>query len=218
MVKTVVAPPELHPLIEGIESQYETIFNENLSFNPDSSRIRLADHSVMFISLSTIGLTLKDELDEVLGENGRDLFIYRVGKALGRSEAKKMIPKLTLNSVAERVAAGPIWAAYSGFVRVSLLPGSNIVDNDDYFLFYEHPNNFEAEEWKANGRKASESICYFNAGYAAGWCSEATGLDLDSEEIACEAAGASACRFIMFPANRRMEYMERVDEFKNFEK
>ncbi|MFW9848378.1 MAG: V4R domain-containing protein [Candidatus Thorarchaeota archaeon] len=213
MVKTVEAPPPMHPMIEGIESQYEKIFSEELTFRPEESRVKLLDNEMMLISLKTIAITLKDGLDEVLGETGTDMFMYRVGKAFGRSEAQRMIPKLQLGNVVERVAAGPIYAAYSGFVRVRLLPGSNPTDDNDYLLVYEHPNNFEAQFWKSEGRDASENVCYFNAGYAAGWCSEATGLDLDSEEIACEAAGAESCRFIMFPADRRMEYMDRIDEF-----
>ena len=215
MVKTVEAPPPMQPMIEGIESQYDKIFSDDLTFKPEESRVRLLDNEMMLISLKTIAVTLKDGLNEVLGESGTDMFMYRVGKAFGQSEATRMLPKLNLGSVVERVAAGPIYAAYTGFVRVSLLPGSVLVDNDDYFLIYEHPNNFEAEEWKSAGREASENICFFNGGYAAGWCSEVTGVDLDSEEITCEAAGDSACRFIMFPSNRRMEYMERIEEFKS---
>ena len=215
MVKTVEAPPEMGPMIEAIEAQYEKIFSENLKFNPEESRVRLLDNEMMLISLKTIAITLKDGLNEVLGDTGTDMFMYRVGKAFGRSEAERMLPKLTLGSVVERVAAGPIYAAFSGFVRVRLLPGSNPTDNDDYLLVYEHPNNFEAQYWKSEGRSAEKNVCFFNGGYAAGWCSVATGVELDSEEIECEAAGAPACRFIMFPASRHMEYMERLDEFRS---
>ncbi|MFW9920652.1 MAG: XylR N-terminal domain-containing protein [Candidatus Thorarchaeota archaeon] len=215
MVKTVEAPEPMHPMIEAIEAQYQKIFSENLTFNPEISRVKLLDNEVMLISLRTIAVTLKDELNDVLGEQGRDMFMYKVGKAFGSSEAQRMLPKLTLGNVVERVAAGPIYAAFSGFVRVRLLPGSNVTDDENYILVYEHPNNFEAAFWKADGRSAIESICYFNGGYAAGWCSVATGLDLDSEEISCEAASAPACRFIMFPSHRRMEYMDRLDEFRS---
>ena len=38
--------------------------------------------------------------------------------------------------------------------------------------------------------------------------------ELDAEEILCEAKGDAACRFIMFPASRRYEYMEKLDEYR----
>ncbi len=215
MVKTVEAPPELHGLIESIEAKYEEIFKTQLEFKPEESRIRLVGGEVMFIGLRAIAIDLKKELDSVLGEAGRNLLIYRLGQSFGRAEAERLLPVLGLDDVVARIAAGPIWAAYSGFVRVRLLPGSVIEPNENFFLFYEHPNNFEASFWKKEGFSAQEPVCYFNAGYSSGWCSVATGIDLDAEEVLCEAKGDAACRFIMFPSSRRMEYLERADEFRN---
>ena len=106
------------------------------------------------------------------------------------------------------VIAGPIFAAYAGFVRVRLLPGSNPAPNDDYFLFYEHPNNFEAEFWLKEHGISEDVVCYFNAGYAAGWCSEAAGVELDSTEVLCEAKGDDTCRFIMYPTSKMIEYSD----------
>lgn len=214
MVRTVEAPPELHGLIESIEAKYDEIFKTKLEFVPEESRIKLVGGEVMFIGLKAIAIDLKDELDSVLGEQGRNLLIYRLGQSFGRSEAERLLPQLDLTDLVARIAAGPIWAAYSGFVRVRLLPGSVLEANDDYFLFYEHPNNFEATLWKEDGRTSSEALCFFNAGYSSGWCSVASGVELDAEEILCEAKGDSACRFIMFPASRRYEYMEKIDEYR----
>ncbi len=214
MVKTVEAPPDMAPMIEAIEAKYEEFFKNDLKYHPEQGRIELIGDNVMFIGLRTLALSLKDELDSVLGEMGRDMLIYRLGQSFGRSEAERLLPKLGLDSPVERIAAGPIWAAYSGFVRVRLLPGSRPVEGDDYFLVYDHPNNFEAQLWKGDGRSADQNICYFNGGYSSGWCGVVAGVDLDAEEIMCEAAGDPVCRFIMFPSSRRDEYMERIDEFK----
>ncbi|MHA1781416.1 MAG: V4R domain-containing protein [Candidatus Thorarchaeota archaeon] len=215
MVKTVEAPPEMHTLIDMIEQKYEELLKTELVFKPEISRIELLGSEAMFIGLKAIAIDLKDELDQVLGEAGRNLLIYRLGQSFGRSEAERLLPKLGLEELPARIAAGPIWAAYSGFVRVRLLPGSVLEPNDNYFLFYEHPNNFEAAHWLKEGRKATEPICFFNAGYSSGWCSVASGVELEAEEILCEAKGDKACRFIMFPRSKRMEYMERIDEFIN---
>ena len=214
MVKTVEAPPELHGLIESIEGMYDELFKSKLEFKPEESRIKLVGGEVMFIGLKAIAIDLKDELDSVLGEQGRNLLIYRLGQSFGRAEAERLLPQLNLDNFAAKIAAGPIWAAYSGFVRVRLLPGSVLEANENYFLFYEHPNNFEATLWKGAGRTSSDPLCFFNAGYSSGWCSVAAGIELDAEEILCEAKGDGACRFIMFPANRRYEYMEKIAEYQ----
>ncbi len=214
MVRTVEAPPEMHALMEMIEAKYDELFKTKLVFKPEESRIRLVGDEVMFIGLRAIGMDLKDELDSVLGEQGRNLLIYRLGQSFGWSEAEKLLPMLGFEELPARIAAGPIWAAYSGVVRVRLLPGCVLSLDDNYFLIYEHPNNFEAVLWKRDGRTSSDPICFFNAGYSSGWCSVASGVELDVEEILCEARGDPACRFVMFPSSRRMEYMERIEEFK----
>ncbi len=215
MVKTVEAPPEMHGMIEAIEAKYDELMKTKLEFLPEKSRIRLVGNEVMFIGLRALAIDLKDELDQVLGESGKNLLIYRLSQSFGRSEAERLLPILGYEDLPSRIAAGPIWAAYSGFVRVRLLPGSVIEPNENFFLFYEHPNNFEATFWKKDGRTASEPICFFNAGYSSGWCSVASGVDLDAEEILCEAKGDVSCRFIMFPSSRRMEYLEKIDEYKS---
>jgi predicted hydrocarbon binding protein len=85
---------------------------------------------------------------------------------------------------------------------------------EDYIAICEHPNNFEVTIWKESGRTSSEPLCFFNAGYSSGWCSVASGVELDAEEIPCEAKGDAACRFIMFPASRRYGYMEKIAEYQ----
>ncbi|MEM2142206.1 MAG: V4R domain-containing protein [Candidatus Thorarchaeota archaeon] len=214
MVKTVEAPPELHPTIESIEAKYEDIMSKELKYLPEKSRIQLVGENVMFIGLKSIGISLKDELDSVLGVSGRNIVIYRLGQAFGRSEAQRLLPILGYTDPVRRLLAGPIWAAYSGFVRVRLLPGSNVASDENYFLFYEHPDNFEAQLWKAAGRTSHDPVCHFNAGYSSGWCSVATGLELDAEEVMCEAAGHKVCRFIMYPSSKRLLYQEKLDEYR----
>jgi hypothetical protein len=39
--------------------------------------------------------------------------------------------------------------------------------------------------------------CHLPAGYSAGWCTEATGLPLESCELACRVEGVGHCRFLI---------------------
>ncbi len=212
MPKTVDAPVELHPLIDKIEAKMEDLFNA-MKMRPEESRIILGDSEYMLINLQSIAVDMKQQLAELLDPNGVNLFMYRFGKTLGETAAKRLLPKLNLENVVERVAAGPIFAGYAGFVRVKLLP-SNITEDENFFLFYEHPNNFEATYWKEEIGKSDEPVCYFNAGYSAGWCSVASGVPLDATEVLCEAKGDKSCRFIMYPTSKEAEYLENLEKYK----
>lgn len=141
------------------------------------------------------------------------MVLYRFGKAIGRSAAKEIMEALDL-SFKEKIVAGPIFASYAGFVKVKLLPGSNIEKSDDFLAVYEHPNNFEAQYLKDHKEDIEEPVCYFNAGYSAGWESIVFDMDIEATEVQCEAAGDPTCRFIMYPASKTTEYREKLDKFR----
>ncbi len=212
--RTVDAPLEMHPVIESIEAKYEDIMRNHLSYLPQQARIYLLGDPVMFIGLKAIAISLKDELARSLDAEDVSAIMYRFGHSIGMGEAHRLLPRLGLETVEERLLAGPVWAAYAGFVRVRLLPGSKIVADKDFILFYEHPLNFEAQLWGQAGRVARAPICDFNRGYSSGWCSVATDMPLDAIEVMCEVSGDPVCRFVMFPASRYEEYLSRVDEFR----
>ena len=216
MPRTVEAPIELHGIIDSIEAKYEDIIQNHLLQDPAHGRIYLLGDPVMWIGLRAIALSLKDELMSDLSEERAKMLMYRFGQSIGRAEASRLLPRLGLTSTREKIIAGPVWAAFSGFVRVRLLPGSNIVEGDDFFLFYEHPANFEAVLWKEAGRTTTQPLCDFNGGYSSGWCSVAANTTLDAIEVLCEARGDPVCRFIMFPRTRREEYEKRLDDFRTW--
>ena len=64
------------------------------------------------------------------------------------------------------------------------------------------------KRWKAhltksrNGSNSKFPVCYWNAGYSAGWCSESFGLNLEAREIHCRAKGDKVCRFVMAPSEK----------------
>ncbi len=212
MPKTVDASEELHPLIEKIEVKMDELFN-NMKKEPKKGRIMLGDSEYMLINLQSIAVDMKKQLAEILDENGVNLFMYRFGKTFGETAAKCILPLLNLDNVVEKVTAGPIFAGYAGFVHVKLLP-SNITADENFLLFHEHPNNFESAYWKKEFGQSNEPICYFNAGYSAGWCSIASGVSLDATEVLCEAKGDKVCRFITYPSSREHEYLENISKYQ----
>lgn len=213
MPKTMEAPPEMHDLIGKVEAKVENLF-EGIERNPRESRTYLAGKPYMLMSLKSLAIDLREEMSTFLDPNGVSMVIYRFGQAIGRSEAERLLDSLGDLSFREKLLAGPIFAAYAGFVRVRFLPGSNVENSDDFFLFYEHPNNFEAHYLQQTDKEIDEPVCYFNAGYSSGWESTVLGMDLDATEVECEAAGDPNCRFIMYPSSKSTEYLHNLDKYR----
>lgn len=201
------------PLVDKVSVKMDKLFS-TMKLDVGTGRRSMGGIQYMLISLEALGVYLKKALDEILDINGRNIIMYRLGFAIGNAEANRLKELLDLEPGPENLIAGPIFAAYAGFVYVKFLPASNPVPNDDYILHYDHPGSFEAVYWKEKVGKTDEPVCHFGSGYAAGWCSKAMGLDLTAIEVLCEAKGDHTCRYIMVPDSRVMEYQERLDEFK----
>jgi predicted hydrocarbon binding protein len=126
-------------------------------------------------------------------------FVYSLAKTIGRKDASQFAKKLKLSDPIARLSAGPVHFAYTGWAFVDILPMSSPSPDQNYVLAYHHPNTFESEHYRAQGRTLTRATCFFSAGYSAGWCSDSFGLDLDAREVRCIAKGDANCSFVMAP-------------------
>jgi hypothetical protein len=109
-----------------------------------------------------------------------------------------------------RLASGPVHFAHAGWAFVEIFEDSAPASDDSYFLHYSHPNTFETEVLRARSISSDEGACLFSAGYSAGWCSAAFGIEVDAREIACVARGDERCEFIMAPEDKLDEHAARL--------
>jgi len=130
-------------------------------------------------------------------------FAHSVGKADARSFHRKMRVKDPI----QKLSAGPVHFAFTGWASVEILPESRPSPDDDYYLIYDHPFSFEADVWRHQGRTTDFPVCIMNSGYSSGWCEESFGIPLVAVELECRAKGDPRCRFIMAPPKRIEAYI-----------
>lgn len=134
--------------------------------------------------------------------------LFELAHAIGKADARAFHRRMGVLDPIEKLSAGPIHFAYSGWAYVTIFPESRPVPNSEYYLIYDHPQCFEADSWIAEERTSARPVCYMNAGYSSGWCEESFGLPLAAREILCRASGDSACRFIMSPPEMLGKHVE----------
>ncbi|MBN1551938.1 response regulator [bacterium] len=134
--------------------------------------------------------------------------LFDIAHALGKSDAVFFHKKAKLKTPTEKLSAGPVHFAFSGWASVKILPESIIETGSNFVLYYEHPHSFESDSWLESGKKPSFPVCYMNAGYSSGWCSEAFGQYLVSFETSCRARGDDRCRFVMAPPDQIHRYVK----------
>ena len=118
----------------------------------------------------------------------------------------------------DKLSAGPVHFAYTGWAFVDILPESNPSPDENFFLKYHHPYSFEADSWINSGRSTNKPVCIMNSGYSSGWCEESYGIELTAVEITCKACGDDNCTFIMAPPHKIEEHLKKYSETKPLNK
>ncbi len=223
---TVMVPDEVSELFASIETKVDDYFDD-FHFDTDSGEISIHGQRYVLFRTDSMSYEFIDLIKERYSDRPEheaisigNNFLYDNAKVIGKKDAIAFHEQLKLKDPIEKLSAGPIHFAFTGWANVEILPGSNPVPDDSYVLRFQHHNSFEAQAWLKAGRKSEIPVCTMNCGYSAGWCEESFGLSLTTVELTCEAQGADACTFIMAPSDKIQEYVERevdISEVENIE-
>jgi son of sevenless-like protein len=172
-------------------------FFGHIDKNVEKGEIIIGESRYMFIQARAMAVYIRKSLQDILGVEGANRLLYRIGKELGKADARTFHEKFKLNDAMDRLAVGPVYFAHGGWAFVQLLKPSKPTPDDDYLLYFNHPNSFEATEIIKEGLEVFGCVCHINAGYSAGWCQESFRIPLDTKELTCIANGEDECKFIM---------------------
>ncbi|HOP25899.1 MAG TPA: XylR N-terminal domain-containing protein [Candidatus Sabulitectum sp.] len=210
MARYVNSSDDLAPLFTRGEDIVTPIFWD-FKRQPEKGSIHVSGERYVLFRSSSMASALHQQLKSVLGP-GADVAIYQTGKSIGADDASYYLEKTRSGECSIRLAVGPVTFAFQGLAKVNILEDSSITPDEDFLLVYEHPNAFEAEAVMQRGIQVDGPVDFFNAGYSAGWCSEACGLKLEAKEIACRAMGHETCRFVMAPVKRLRERVKQIQD------
>ena len=217
---TVIVPDAFSDIFKDVEGKIRCYFND-LIIDPESGEITAQGQRYVLLRADSLSYEFIDLIKERYKERPEaeaisigNNFLYDNGKVFGKRDAVAFHDKLGMTNPFEKLAAGPIHFAFSGWANVEIDPSSNPTCDDDYFLKFIHHNSFEAKSWLKAGRKSEVPVCTMNCGYSAGWCEESFGIALTTVELTCEAKGDECCTFIMAPTSRIEEYVMKSSDLK----
>jgi PAS domain S-box-containing protein len=212
--KTVNVPKELKEVFLKSQKLVENYFSKKRE-TPCKGTIEIVGQRYILIRAASMSVEFFEVVKKLYADKSdkealalaRDL-LFDVAHAIGVADARNFHAKMNLRTPVEKLSVGPVHFAYSGWGVVDILPESNPVPDENYFLIYNHPYSFESQAWQATGRKAAFPVCIMNAGYSSGWCEESFGIPLVAAEIMCQARGDSHCRFIMGHPDKISDYID----------
>jgi PAS domain S-box-containing protein len=174
--------------------------------NPDQGLVSFSGERYILVRAASMSKEFFDIVTSLYGDRGIDEarkvafgLLFDIAHSIGKADARSFSTKMGVTDPIEKLSAGPIHFAHTGWAFVKILPESNPTPDQNYFLIYDHPFSFEAHAWLESSEKAGFAVCIMNAGYSSGWCEESFGIPLAAVEIECRARGDEHCRFIMAP-------------------
>lgn len=215
---TVIVPEQFAAIFDNAEMNVRECF-ENFYMHPENGEIMVGGERYLLFNSASLSYEFLDIIRELysnhpveeatrIGNN----FRFDIAHVLGKKDARSFHNRMNLNDPIEKLSAGPVHFAYTGWANVEILPESNPTPDKDFFLKYYHHNSFEAQAWKKAGRESDVPVCTMSCGYSSGWCEESFGIPLTAVELECEAAGAERCLFVMAPPAHIAEHFPRLKD------
>ncbi|MFH1829608.1 MAG: ATP-binding protein [Pseudomonadota bacterium] len=217
-LKSVNVPKEMEPIFEKAENVVSAYF-DNKKENPHEGTIEILDSRYVMVRGAALSVEFFELVNDIFGkgrEHEAESFaknlLFDLAHAVGKADAKNFCTKMGLKDPIEKLSAGPVNFAYTGWARVDIFPESHPSPDENYFLIYDHPYSFESDAWLKQDHKSDTPVCIMNAGYSSGWCEESFGFNLVACEILCRAKGDDCCRFIMAPPEKIETHIHRYME------
>ncbi|MDR3491878.1 MAG: diguanylate cyclase [Gammaproteobacteria bacterium] len=220
-IKSVKVPHQLEAIFVNAEESIANLF-KNMVSNPAKGTIEINGERYLLVRAASLSydfynciMGIYRDKEKHEATNVTRQLLYDISHAIGKEDAKYFSKTLNLKNPIEKLSAGPVHFAYTGWAFVDILPESNPSQDESFVLIYEHPYSFESASWISAGKKSDVPICIMNAGYSSGWCEESFGIPLVATEITCKAKGDEACLFVMaHPShieNHLKDYLEQQE-------
>jgi PAS domain S-box-containing protein len=224
---TVSVPDAFRPVFLKAQEYVSNYFGHRVE-NPQEGTIDIHNERYILVRAASMSKEFFETIYAHYQDRGPDDarkvatgFLFDLAHSLGKADARSFHSKMKVTEPIEKLSAGPIHFAYTGWAFVKIHPESNPTPDDNYFLIYDHPFSFEADIWMKEKMKTDFPVCIMNSGYSSGWCEESFGIPLVAVELECRAKGDKNCRFIMAPPNKIESYIKNYQTHpysRSFEK
>lgn len=214
-INTVKVPPQFEEIFEKSEAVVAEYF-KNKSQDPTKGTITVADERYLLVRAASMSVEFFGIIANLFKDKGEAVahdiaagMLFDIAHSIGKTDAENFAKKMGLKDPVEKLSAGPVHFAYTGWAFVDISPASKPSPDENYLLIYDHPYSFESDSWIKSGVKTADPICIMNSGYSSGWCEVSFGIPLVAIEIECKAAGDPHDRFIMAQPSKIKAHIEQ---------
>ncbi|MCP5467649.1 MAG: response regulator [Deltaproteobacteria bacterium] len=212
---TVKVPGALKPLFDRAQELVKSYF-KGFKTDPSRGTVEISGERYLLIRASALSFDFLKTFQDLYADRGNEEafrigrnFLFDIAHVIGMQDAKSFIQKMNVTDPIQKLSAGPVHFAFSGWAFVNISAESHPSPDENFYLKYTHPYSFEAASWIESMQKSDTPVCIMNCGYSSGWCEESFGIPLTAVEVSCRARGDEECSFIMAPPNKINKYLKK---------
>lgn len=218
---TTVIVPSAYQSVFDVAEKTVGKYHQSFVINPEKATVEISGQRYLLLRASALSFEFLEGIMNYYRDRGeQEAFsigknmLFDLAHQIGAEDAKNLGALMGLKNPMEKLSAGPVHFAYTGWAQVKIMEGSNPTPDKNYVLKYSHPYSFEADSWIKAGKKSEQAVCVMNSGYSSGWCEHCFGINLTSVEITCRAKGDAECTFIMAPPDKIQKYLKQYSQLK----
>lgn len=142
-------PEQLHSIFSKAQIYINRYFN-NRKENAKEGMISISGERYLLLRADTLALEFFDSVHNIYGANDEahsviNALLFDISHTMGRSDARRFHESMGLTNPLEKLSAGPLHFAHTGWAKVHIEPESNPTPDENYTLYFEHTYSFEAD-------------------------------------------------------------------------
>ena len=117
-----------------------------MDLDPKRGRITVSSKRYILVRAASLSKEFFDMMTLLYKDRGekkaRTLafnFLFDIAHSIGKADAKSFFLKMKVDDPIEKLSAGPIHFAYSGWASVKIHPLSRPTPDENFYLIYDHP-------------------------------------------------------------------------------
>lgn len=195
------------------EKERARLLANHLHFAPDAGHIQLFEQRMLLMHASSFA-ELRRELIESLGTAKARELLTRLGYQQGFDDGRK-VASMELRDINESLAMGPRLREIEGFVRNQPIDSMRMdIERGEFWGDYFWSSSWEGKAHLEQLGASGEPACWMMAGYADGYCTALTGMQIHWREVECVGMGHSRCRVIGKPLTEWQAEDEHAEDLR----
>lgn len=181
-----------------------------LEFRPSEGKLLLGADRMLLFRQAAFGV-LRSLLFERFGIEVTNSILAQFGYRSGAGDYQALTTMFEWDTVADRIAAGPVTHSWEGIVLAMPEKLEFDMDSGAFHMLGTWDNSYEAEIHREHIGESDVPVCFTLTGYASGYASAFMGRPMLCVETECAAVGGSRCRWEIRPTH---EWDERAEPYK----